>query len=586
MKKTININLAGTFFHIDEDAFGKLQRYLDAIRRSLIEPQGSDEIMRDIEARIAELFSEKIESNAQVISLKELDEVIAVMGQPEDYSVDEELFEEPPTHSSAKARTSYKQLFRDVDNKFISGVSSGLGHYLGIDAIWVRLLWILLTFITSGVAIVIYILFWILVPPALSTADKLKMTGEAVNISNIEKKFKEGYETVADRVKNADYDKYGQKVKSGASGFFDTLGNILLTILKIFVKFIGVILIITSLATLVGLIVGLFTFGSVDFLGSGEFTDYINVFLDAGTPAWLFALLLFFVIGIPFFVLFILGLKLLINNLRSIGTPAKIILLLVWIASLIGLSIFGIKLANEQAYDGDVITETALPIRTADTLRLAMHADTKYSYEVNRHGGIKFKYDENDQKVLYSNDIRLIVRSTTDSVAKLIIERKAEGNSFINAKKRAEAIEYNYEMQGKSLTLDGFFTTDPNNKYRDQELEIILYMPVGSILYADQNTYSFHQNSSRYRDILDNGDEEQYLRILSNSTECLDCPKEVQDTMDETIEASESNGRTESWEEEVKQKFDETSTPVETTTDSLPKQTTIVTDSVQTTNNN
>ena len=109
MKKTININLAGTFFHIDEDAFGKLQRYLDAIRRSLIEPQGSDEIMRDIEARIAELFSEKIESNAQVISLKELDEVIAVMGQPEDYSVDEELFEEPPTHSSAKARTSYKQ---------------------------------------------------------------------------------------------------------------------------------------------------------------------------------------------------------------------------------------------------------------------------------------------------------------------------------------------------------------------------------------------------------------------------------------------------------------------------------------------
>ena len=586
MKKTININLAGTFFHIDEDAFGKLQRYLDAIRRSLIEPQGSDEIMRDIEARIAELFSEKIESNAQVISLKELDEVIAVMGQPEDYSVDEELFEEPPTHSSAKARTSYKQLFRDVDNKFISGVSSGLGHYLGIDAIWVRLLWILLTFITSGVAIVIYILFWILVPPALSTADKLKMTGEAVNISNIEKKFKEGYETVADRVKNADYDKYGQKVKSGASGFFDTLGNILLTILKIFVKFIGVILIITSLATLVGLIVGLFTFGSVDFLGSGEFTDYINVFLDAGTPAWLFALLLFFVIGIPFFVLFILGLKLLINNLRSIGTPAKIILLLVWIASLIGLSIFGIKLANEQAYDGNVITETTLPIRNADTLRLAMHADTKYSYEVNRHGGIKFKYDENDQKVLYSNDIRLIVRSTTDSVAKLIIERKAEGNSFINAKTRAEAIEYNYEMQGNSLTLDGFFTTDPNNKYRDQELEIILYMPVGSMLYADQNTYSFHQNSSRFRDILDNGDEEQYLRILSNSTECLDCPEEVQDTMVETIEALESNDRTESWEEEVKQKFDETSTPIETTTDSLPKQTTIVTDSVQTTNNN
>ncbi len=84
MKKTVNINLAGTFFHIDDDAFGKLSRYLDAIKRSLSDPLGGDEIIRDIEARISELFCEKIESNKQVVSTKEVDEVIAVMGQPED----------------------------------------------------------------------------------------------------------------------------------------------------------------------------------------------------------------------------------------------------------------------------------------------------------------------------------------------------------------------------------------------------------------------------------------------------------------------------------------------------------------------
>ena len=110
MKKTVNINLAGTFFHIDEDAFGKLTRYLDAIKKSLSDPQGSDEIIRDIEGRIAELFSEKIETNTQVISTKELDEVITVMGQPEDYSVDEEIFEDAP--SAAGTRTMYNQLFR------------------------------------------------------------------------------------------------------------------------------------------------------------------------------------------------------------------------------------------------------------------------------------------------------------------------------------------------------------------------------------------------------------------------------------------------------------------------------------------
>jgi phage shock protein PspC (stress-responsive transcriptional regulator) len=169
MKKTVNINLAGTFFHIDEDAYAKLQRYLEAIKKSLSDPQGSDEILRDIEARIAELFSEKIENNSQVISVKELDEVIAVMGQPEDYMVDEEIFEDAPTTKKRSTRSSYKQLFRDIDNKFIAGVSSGLGHYLGLDAIWVRLLWILLTIFSSGVFIVIYILFWILVPAAEST---------------------------------------------------------------------------------------------------------------------------------------------------------------------------------------------------------------------------------------------------------------------------------------------------------------------------------------------------------------------------------------------------------------------------------
>lgn len=550
MKKTVNVNLAGTFFHIDEDAFGKLSRYLDAIKRSLSDPQGSDEIIRDIEARIAELFSEKISSSSQVISIKELDEVIAVMGQPEDYMVDEEIFEDtPPAATRRRSHSSYKQLYRDIDNKFISGVSSGLGHYMGLDAIWVRLLWILLTIISSGFFIIIYILFWILVPAAVSTSDKLKMTGEPINISNIEKKFKEGYDTVADKVKNADYDKYGRKVKSGASGFFETLGSILLTLLKIFVKFFGILLIIISLSTLIGLIIGLFTFGSIDFWGHGEVMDYISLVDTTNSPIWLISLLTFFAVGIPFFALFILGLKLIINNLKSIGTPAKIILLLLWVCSLIGLGIIGIKQATEQAYDGDFITENSLPVRTGDTLRLAMRADNQYSYDVNRHGGLKIEYNENDEKVIYSNDIRLIVRHTRDSVAKLMIEKKAEGNSFLNAKKRAEAINYNYSFENGKLLLDGFFITDIENKYRDQEIEIILHLPVGTILYAEDNTYSFHRNNSYHKDILDNGDEEHYLRILENKTECLDCP------IEESYE--DSNDYEADWERDLEDSFDD-----------------------------
>jgi phage shock protein PspC (stress-responsive transcriptional regulator) len=552
MKQTVNINLAGTFFHIDEDAYAKLQRYLDAIKRSLSDPQGSDEILRDIEARIAELFSEKIENNSQVISLRELDEVIAVMGQPEDYMVDEEIFEDAPSSAKKSSRSSYKQLFRDIDNKFIAGVSSGLGHYLGLDAIWVRLLWVLLTVFSSGLFIVIYILFWILVPAAESTSDKLKMTGEAVNISNIEKKFKEGYETVADKVKNADYDKYGEKIKKGGTSFFDALGNILLVILKIFVKFFGIILIITALSTLVGLIVGLFTLGSIDIWGQGELLDYFTAVDTSNTPIWLLSLTLLLAIGIPFFVLFILGLKLLINNLKSIGTTAKIVLLVLWVASLVGLGIIGVRQATQQAYNGDFVTEKELRVVPGDTISVSMRAEDRYSYTVYRGGGIRIEFDENNEKIIYSNDIRLIVRSTTDPTGKLVIEKHAKGSNYNDAKERAEAIEYNYSFENGTLLLDGFFTTDFKNKYQDQEMDLILYLPEGSVLIADENTYSFHRNYSSSRDILNNGDEGHYLRILKNKTVCLDCPEgekeatmEIQDWEQEVIESlDEKNGNT------------------------------------------
>ena len=548
MNKTVNINLAGTFFHIDDDAFAKLTRYLDAIRRSFSDPQGQDEIIRDIEARIAELFSEKIEDDSQVITLKELDEVITVMGQPEDYIIDEEIFEDTPDSKKRRTRSSssYKQLFRDIDNKFIAGVSSGLSHYLNIDALWIRLIWIVLVLIGWGTPILIYILLWVLVPAAESTSDKLKMEREPINISNIEKKFKEGYENVADKVKDVDIDKYKQKAKSGVTGLFTTLGSIFLVIFKIFVKFIGILLIIISLSTLIGLIVGLFTAGTIGFWGNGVVMDHISVVDITNAPLWLISLLTLFVVGIPFFVLFIVGLKMLITNLKSIGNPAKISLLAIWIFSIIGLGILAIRQATDHAYDGDYTSEIELPVRSGDTLRLVMNVNRQYEYSVRRGIGFEIKYNANDEKVIYSNNIRLIIRSTEDSVAKLYIEKKAKGKTFLDAKDNAEAIEYNYSIENNTLLLDGYFINSFENKYHDQKMEIIVYLPVGTILFADNNTYSYHRNYYRYGDILNNGYEEHYLLIQEDKTRCLDCP----------INKENENWENEDWEDEVNKLID------------------------------
>ncbi|NND62439.1 MAG: hypothetical protein HKN48_04535, partial [Flavobacteriaceae bacterium] len=221
--------------------------------------------------------------------------------------------------------------------------------------------------------------------------------------------------------------------------------------------------------------------------------------------------------------------KMLISNLKSIGTPAKIVLFVLWLGSIIGLGILGIRQATETAFDGEYINEYTLPVRTGDTLNIKMVSNDKYEYDARRRGRLDIKYDENDEKLIYSTDVRLIVRSTTDSIGRIVIEKRAEGSDYLAAKDRAQAInyDYNYDSATSSLGLNAYLTTDFENKYRDQEVEVIVYLPIGSVLYADDNTYSFHRNDSYYRDILDNGDEEKYLIIEDGATRCLECPEKT-----------------------------------------------------------
>ena len=546
MNKTVNLNLAGTFFHIDEDAFGKLSRYLDAIRRSFSDLNGQDEIIKDIEARISELFSEKINDISQVITIRKLDEVIAVMGQPEDYMIDEEIFDDPSPDEKSKAFN--KQLFRDADDKFIAGVSSGLGHYFDVDTIWIRLAWIAMVLLGFGAPVLVYIVLWVLIPEALTTSEKLKMNRKPVNISNIEKKIKEELKNASGKIKEVDYDKYKDNAQKGASIFFSTIGKIFTGIFNVFGKLFGTLLIILSLSTIISLIVGLFTTGTFGFvLGDNEVFDYASIVLVASFPFWLIVLLVFLIVGIPAFALFILGLKLIITNLKSIGMTAKIILFVLWIFSIIGLSILGVKQATEQAYDGDYITENSISIKTTDTLKIEMLSNNRYEYDASRSGSFYLKSDEYGNKIIYSSNIRLIVRSTNDSVAKVFLEHKAEGSSFDNAKERAEAIDYQYTFKNNTLTLNSYFTTDIANKYREQEVEVVLYLPVGTVLFADNNTYSYHSNSSRYNDILNNGDEEKYLLIQKSKTICLDCPKQL---------LGKENPEDETWENRLNKSYE------------------------------
>jgi phage shock protein PspC (stress-responsive transcriptional regulator) len=542
MKKTVNINLAGTFFHIDEDAFAKLSRYLEAVKKSISDPVGGDEIIQDIEARIAELFSERLEINTQVISTRELDAIIKIMGQPEDYIMDEDAAQtNSATGNQTKGETtSNKQLFRDSDNKFIAGVCSGLSHYLGLEVIWVRLFWIFLSFVTTGFGVIAYLLFWILVPGAQTTSEKLKMTGEPINISNIEKKFNEGYQKVSQNIKNVDYDKYEEKIKKGSATFFDSLGAILSTVFKIGIKFFGLLIVIAGLLGLISILIGMTVFGTFGIYDTGVTGMDIYQLIDTtNTPIWIVTLIITLIAGIPLLLLFILGLKIMFPNIKSIGTPVKITLTILWIAAISILVILGARQAIDRAFENNFSTQTPLSINMQTPLKLSMYNNDTYSFEAYRRSGLEIKPDANGNKVLYSSDIRLIVRSTDEKFGKIVLNKIASGKDYKQAKARAQAIDFNYNFNKNTneLILDGYFLTDITNKYRDQQIEVILYLPVNTRLIAATNTRSFHKNEPIYRDILILGDEEKTLLITPEGTQCLDCIEESNTIIDANIQA-------------------------------------------------
>ena len=527
MNKTVSINLAGIFFHIDEDAYETLQNYFEAIKTSLQNTEGASEIITDIEARVAELFSERIKTSQQVISNKEVDEIISIMGQPEDYQIDEDPLDEAPKRNNSN--NNKRRLFRDPDNAYVGGVSAGFGYYFGIDPLILRLLWILLIF-GAGTGLVLYLILWVLIPAANTTAEKLSMMGKPVNISNIEKKIKEEFgnvkdslERMKDRVNDGRLNDLGANIQSKSRSFFEALGDIILLLFNVFIKAIGLIFVFASIICLIGFFISLVTVGVADifhFPGL-DFADLVN---SSGLPLWLVSMLALLITGIPIVLLLFLGLHMVSKRTSFLNRYTKFSLLGIWLIALITLFIFGMKQAADYRVDASVTQQSELPITKMDTLYLEMKGNPIYSKYLHRDNDLNIIYDEANTKQIYGSDIRLIVRSTKDSTATISVEKIALGVNYISAQKRAQNVDYLYEFKNNTLSLNGYFLTDIDHKFRGQKVEIILYLPIGSVLYPDENTYSYHRNSSRYNDILDNGSEEHYLKVDHKSMRCLDCP--------------------------------------------------------------
>ena len=542
MNKTVNINLGGMFFHIDEDAYQKLSRYFEAIKRSLNNSTGQDEIIKDIEMRIAEIISEKHTHDNQVINSREVDEVITIMGQPEDYRIEDDG--QPAASSMAYDGTTkrLKKLYRDTEKGMVGGVATGLGHYFGIDAVWIKILFLIFVFAGFGTGIIAYFVLWIVTPAAQTTAEKLEMRGEPVNISNIEKKVREEFENVSEKFKSANYGQMGNQAKTGAERLANTVLDVLGKVFKAFAKVLGAMIVVFCAFMLIAGFISLFTLGSSTFIDVpwhkyAEAVNYTNI------PLWQVATLGFFALGIPTFFLLILGLKLLVSNLKSIGTVAKYTLLAVWLISVGILIVLGVKQATEIGYDGMTIEKQTINVNPNDTLYVKFRYNDYYAKDFDHHD-FQYLQDEKGNDVLYSNDVHIRIQSTDEKQPYIQIEKIARGKSLSDARKRSEKIRYGFAIDGNKVTLDNYLITQIENKFRQQEVEVYLFVPEGIYIKPDQNVEEYDWSDDSFFNLHYSG--EYLYKVEKNKVRCLDCPADENDWNDVDVDA-EATDTTGGW---------------------------------------
>lgn len=201
---TFNINLGGYPFTIDEDAYEHLKHYTDALRKHFQTYEGADEIIGDIESRMAELFNTRLE-NRQIVNINDVQAAIARMGTPEDFGA-EPLFEEDLKYGKRESASDYnyktgKRLYINPDDKVISGVCSGLSAYFGIeDPVWLRIAFALLVFGSVGFIIPAYIVLTVILPKAETASQKLEMRGEPIDVNSIAKAVENGIDNISNTI--------------------------------------------------------------------------------------------------------------------------------------------------------------------------------------------------------------------------------------------------------------------------------------------------------------------------------------------------------------------------------------------------
>lgn len=486
MKKTFTINISGTVFHIDDDAYERLDNYILQINRHFGNDADAREIVQDIESRISELFQERVKDGSEVITIAQVEEIIKIMGMPEAFAgaKDEESVKDNE-YAKAKIPHSFgKKLYRDGDNRVFGGVCSGLGAYFDIDMVIMRVIFFLLFFLIGPFNLLLYFILWIAIPKAKTTAQRLEMRGKEATVSNIEKSIREEIQDVKANYENFRANKSYIRGRERLDDAGNIVVSVLKAILKIFVVVFGCVLLAIGVISLIALFTSLFVSG--EFIGispfSHELPQYLDLFVNTGTLSW-FWVGLGLTIGIPLIMLVYLGTKLIFrfksNNpaigMSSLGLWIIGIILLIY-ASVSGISNF--KSVSSSTRQEAITTKS-------DTLYLKLGKDefSEYldsNFEID---GLRIAAVNGKQFML--NKPRLDIEKSETPDFSLVIKSKARGYDLEKAQNNAREITYKFTQQDSLLTFQPWFMLPDKSLWHKQEIDMILKVPENKTIYLD-----------------------------------------------------------------------------------------------------
>lgn len=494
MKKTFTINISGTVFHIEEDAYEVLQKYLVNLKNHFGASDEGKEILTDIESRIAEIFIEQGGKDQKVVSIEMVNNAIAIMGTPEDFKNDET--EEDATTDTENAALSEeakrrRRLYRDPEHRVIGGVCGGLGAYFNMDPVVLRIIFVALLFLTGGTALLAYIILWIAVPKAMNTAQRLEMRGQEATVKNIEKSIKEEMNDVKESFRKFKDSETYDKGKRTVDAAGDATYNLLKVLLRVAVIVIGVILIISGFLGLLGFVSSMVLGHSfvqgwpMIWSPELEVPGFFSHFVEPGTVT-LGMIAIGLLAGIPLLAMLFIGTKL-VFRYKTNNAAIGLTMVGVWLVALVALIAISISQIGNYKNKSSFTETKTISCNACQTLYLNLGEDKYKDYAKEDLEMDNMKVAVVDGQDVLLGRVKLDVERSGNNDFAVLIKKSSRGKTRELAKETSESIIYRFEHKDSTLYFDPYFILGKDEKWRGQDVEITVKVPDGKAVYLNEN---------------------------------------------------------------------------------------------------